>query len=127
MKSISQYKKEEILDLLQQGLASREIASRTGTSRATVNRIRTKENQDLIKKDDEKIPKLKGGRPRKMGLETAEHLKTSFEHGVIKTVTDACKEANKLLPTPVSASTVRRRLVDVGMKAKKADNEMHSF
>ena len=65
------------------------------------------------------MPVNRGGRPKKISTETVEFLKVKMKRGVLKTSIEATKAANELLPQPVSLSTVRRRLRDAGLIAKR--------
>jgi hypothetical protein len=67
----------------------------------------------------ESIPIKKGGRPRKIKSEVVEHLKLNLKRGVLRTAKDALITANELLLVPVSYTTIRRRLREAGLIAKK--------
>ena len=94
-----------------EGVSVRETAHRLKISLGSVSNIRSanKENMSINK----------GGRPRKTTAETIEHLKLDMKRGILRTSVEATAEANRLLPQPVSAVTVRRRLKEAGLIAKK--------
>jgi hypothetical protein len=64
------------------------------------------------------MPVNKGGRPRKIHAETVEYLKLNMKRGTIRTDKEAKCKANELLDTPVSTTTIRRRLREAGLIAK---------
>ena len=97
--------------LMQEGLSTRDTAQRLGISHATAGRIRSDNKENM--------PINKAGRPRKIPAETVEYLKLNVKSGVLKTVVEAKSKANEILPEAVSASTVRRRLRESGLIAKK--------
>jgi len=96
---------------MQDGFSTRETAKRLNISKSAVARIRL-ENKENMEENN-------GGRPRKLTAETVEHLKLNMKRGVLRTSFDAMKEANRMLQQPVSALTVRRRLRESGLIAKK--------
>ncbi|KAG0352630.1 hypothetical protein BGX24_007508, partial [Mortierella sp. AD032] len=111
MKPIQQETIKNAIWLMKDGFSMRETAKRLNISKSTVAKIRFK--------DKENMEKDNGGRPRKITAETTEHLKLNMKRGVLRTSIYAMKEANRLLPQPVSVTTVRRRLREAGIIAKK--------
>ncbi|KAF9895665.1 hypothetical protein BX616_009111 [Lobosporangium transversale] len=111
MKPITQSKVRRAIALLKQGLSTRQVGEKLGISHTSVTNIRRSAAEDIAKKS--------AGRPRKIGDEMAQHLKLGLKRGLFKSSIDAQKEANKLLPSPVSSSTIRRCLRRTGMRAKK--------
>jgi hypothetical protein len=81
---------------------TRETVKRLNISKSTLARIRF-ENKENMEEDN-------GGRSRKLTVETVEHLKLNMKREVLRTSINAIKESNRLLPQPVSVTTVRRRL-----------------
>src|SRR5690554_4439983 len=65
------------------------------------------------------MPVNKGGRPRTIPAETVEYLKVNMKRGTLKTAVEARNAANQPLYGTVSASTVRRRLKEAGLTAKR--------
>ncbi|KAF8946156.1 hypothetical protein BGZ46_005863, partial [Entomortierella lignicola] len=51
--------------------------------------------------------------------EVVEHIKLIMKRSIHKTAVEATKEANHLLPQPVTVSTIRRRLREAGLIAKR--------
>ena len=111
MKPIPKAKVNEAIRLMEAGVSVRETARLLMISRATASRIHSanKENMQVNK----------GGRPRKATAEVIEHIKLNMKRGMLKTAVEAKKEANQLLTRPVSAMTIRRRLREVGLIAKR--------
>ena len=111
MKATPASKIKEATQLMKQGFSTREVASRLNISPTTASRIHAD--------NKENIPVNKGGRPRKLGSEAVEHIKLNLKRGVLKTAKEAHATANELLPEPVSYTTIRRRLREAGLIAKK--------
>jgi transposase len=111
MKAIPLVTVKKAIKLLQEGNSVRETAIHLKISPATVGRIRSDNKENL--------PINKGGRPRKIPAETVEYLKLNLKRGVFKTAIDAKNSANETLPQAVSVWTVRRRLREAGLIAKK--------
>ncbi|KAF9995034.1 hypothetical protein BGZ80_007622, partial [Entomortierella chlamydospora] len=111
MKSTPKQTVKEAIWLMEEGLSTRETAQRLKISKTTAAKIR-KDNKENMKVH-------KGGRPRKLGADTVEYLKTDMKRGLIRSGVEAQKEANKLVGQPVSVTTVRRRLREAGLIAKR--------
>ena len=111
MKSVSRATTTLAIGLMKEGRSTREVAQLLGISSATASRIR--------QNDQENIPDNKGGRPRKISQEMVEFLKVNLKRKELKSVAQATNKANETLPRPVSVSTVRRRLTEAGLTAKK--------
>ena len=97
--------------LMQEGLSTRDTAQRLGISHATAGRI--------YSNNKENMPVNKGGRPRKIPAETVEYLKLNVKSGVLKSVVEAISKVNEILPEDISVWTVRTRLRESGLIAKK--------
>ncbi|KAF9342964.1 hypothetical protein BGX26_006493, partial [Mortierella sp. AD094] len=108
---IPKAKVNEAIRLMEAGVSVRETARLLMMSRATASRIHSanKENMQINK----------GGRPRKTTAEVIEHVKLNMKRGMLKTAVEAKNEANQLLPRPVSAMAIRRRLREAGLIAKR--------
>ena len=102
---------KQAIKLMQDGTSTRDTAQLLNISRATAGRI--------YASNKENMPVNKGGRPRKIPAETVEYLKLNLKRGVLKTAVQAKNKANELLQHDVSVSTVRRRLREAGLIAKK--------
>jgi len=111
MKAIPQETAKLAIHLMQGGLSVRQTAERLKISSATAGR--------LFQNSKENMPINKGGRPRKISAQTVEHLKVGLKRGIFKTAVEAHKETITLVPEPVSVKTVRRRLTEAGLIAKK--------
>jgi transposase len=111
MKPIPRATVKEAIGLMEDGVSTRETAKHLKISKSTAANIR-KQNKENMKEH-------KRGRPRKLPAETVEHLKVNMKRGILKTAVEATKEANQLLERPVSVYTVRRRLKEAGLIAKK--------
>ncbi|KAF9367069.1 hypothetical protein BGX21_007869, partial [Mortierella sp. AD011] len=97
--------------LMQSGLSTHEAARRANISQSSASRIHSDNKENM--------PINRGGRPRKTTSDVIKHLKVNMERGIMKTAVEATKEANQILPRPVSAMTIRRRLRESGLIAKK--------
>jgi hypothetical protein len=102
---------KEAIRLLSAGTSTREAASRLNISPSMACKI--------FRNNKENMPINKGGRPRKIQTETVEYLKVNMKRGTLRTVKEARDKANHLLPDPVSASTIRRRLREARLIAKR--------
>jgi transposase len=111
MKPLPQAKVKEAIRLMSGGVSTRETARRLVISPSSAKRIYSENKENMTVN--------KGGRPRKIPSETVEYLKVNLKRGVLKTATEAKNVANEMLPQAVSASTVRRRLKEVGLIAKR--------
>lgn len=111
MKPIPLAKVKEAKCLMEDGITTRETAKRLKISKTTAARIRLEDKKNM--------EELKGGRPRKIQAKTVEFLKVNMKRGGLKTAVEARNEANRLLPRPVSVTTIRRRLREAGLIAKK--------
>jgi len=111
MKAVPPLTVKNAIKLMQDGISTRETAQRLKISPATARRI--------YASNKENMPVNKGGRPRKILAETVDYLKLQMKRGELKTAVAATVKANELLPQAVSAVTVRRRLREAGLIAKK--------
>lgn len=102
---------KDAIRLMSEGVSTRETARQLNISQPMASRIysRNKEN----------MPVNKGGRPRKIQAETVEYLKLNLKRGYLRTAKEARNKANEVLPAPVSTSTIRRRLREAGLIAKR--------
>jgi transposase len=99
------------IKLLQDGQSTREVAKTLNISKSAA--------ANIYKDNRENMPVNKGGRPRKISDQTVQHLKVGLKRGQFRTAVQAHKEAVKLLKDPISVKTVRRRLKEAGLIAKK--------
>jgi len=111
MKPIPQEKVKEAIRLMSGGVSTRETARRLVISPSTAKRIYSENKENMAAN--------KGGRPRKILSETIEYLKVNLKRGVLKTATEAKDVANQMLPQAISSSTIRHRLREAGLIAKK--------
>src|SRR4051812_28024692 len=111
MKPVASAHVNEAIRLMSQGQSTRETAQQLGISQKTASRI--------YAANKENMPVNRGGRPRKLGNETVEFLKVNLKRGVFKSAVDAKKAADHILPGTVSVTTVRRRLQEAGLIARK--------
>jgi len=102
---------KDSIRLLQEGLSSREVANRLDISYKTAQRI--------AKNNGINIATHKGGRPRKILSSTVEHIRLNLKRGLIKSASAGLEQANALNPQPISISTLKRRLREAGLIAKK--------
>jgi transposase len=102
---------EEAIRLMSTGTSTRETAHQLKISPTTASNIYTNNKENM--------PTNKGGRPRKIRTETVNFLKLNMKHSLLKTAKEARDKANELLPEPVSTSTIRRRLQEAGLIAKR--------
>ncbi|KAG2738834.1 hypothetical protein P692DRAFT_20648345, partial [Suillus brevipes Sb2] len=109
MKSISPAQKDNILVLSSSGLSTRNIASKTGLSKATVARV--------IKKSTPNKKNINIGRPSKL----TPHDKRAIVHfiltGEASNAVQATKIINSIIPSTVSTQTVRNTLKAAKLKA----------
>ena len=99
------------IKLMQEGHSTREVAERLVISRSTTARIYADNRENM--------PDNKEGRPRKLPAETVDYLKINLKRGILKTAVAAKDRAIEILQEPVSVWTVRRRLQESGLIAKK--------
>ena len=111
MKAKSQALVKEAIRLVKDGLSTHEAATQLGINQSTVSR--------MLARNKENVPINRGGRPRKLQPENVEYVKLNLKRGVFKTAVEATKAVNGILKEPVSAETVRRRLKEAGLLAKK--------
>ncbi|KAI1282620.1 hypothetical protein EDD11_001308, partial [Mortierella claussenii] len=102
---------KEAIRLMSTGITTRETARQLGISSATASNI--------YSSNKENMPINKGGRPRKINPETVDFLKLNMKRGRFRTAKEARDKANELLPASVSTSTIRRRLQEAGLIAKR--------
>jgi transposase len=109
MKSISSAQTDNILILSSSGLSTRQIASKTGLSRATIARV--------IKKHIPNKENIKMGCPSKL----TPHDKRAIVHcilsGEASNAVQATKFINSIIPSTVSTQTVRNTLKAANLKA----------
>jgi len=102
---------KEAMKLLKEGLSTREVAKQLDVSHTTVHRIASI--------DKENIPVQKAGRPRKITTETVEHIRLNLKRGLLKSASAGLTQANEINPVPISDRTLRRRLRESGLIAKR--------
>jgi len=111
MKAIPQATVKEAIGLMKDGATVRETAECLKISKSTAERIRLQEKEN--------IGERQRGRPRKISADVVQSLKVNMKRGVLKSAVEAKDEANRLLVRPVSVTTVRRRLKEAGLLARK--------
>lgn len=111
MRPIPKSKVDEAIRLMKEGVSTREAARRLKISPSTAANIHSANKENM--------PVNKGGRPRTVTTDVVEHIKLNMKRGVHRTAVDATKEANHLLSQPVTVSTIRRRLREAGLIAKR--------
>jgi transposase len=102
---------KEAIRLLHDGLSSRNIAAQLKVSYKTVQRIAATNSIN--------VSFNKGGRPRKIEKNTVEHIKLNLKRGLIKSAAAGLTQANQINPVPISISTLKRRLREAGLIAKR--------
>jgi len=102
---------KEAIKLLQEGLSTRDVAKQLNISNATVHRIAV--NNDL------NISSNKAGRPRKIVPSTVEHIRINLKRGLAKSAAASLDQANEINPVPISVATLKRRLREAGLIAKR--------
>jgi hypothetical protein len=102
---------KEAIRLTEEGLSSREAALHLKISHTTVRRI--------VSNNKENIPLIKGVRPRKILPSTVEHIKLNLKRGLLGTAVEATHQANQINPQPVSVTTIKKRLREAGLIAKR--------
>lgn len=102
---------KEAIRMMMSGASTRETSHTLKISQSTASNI--------YSQNKENMPIHKGGRPRKTTPDVIEHVKLNMKRGILRTGYEATSEANQLLEQPVSHMTVRRRLREAGLIAKK--------
>jgi transposase len=119
MKSISPAEKDNILVLSSSGLSTRNIASKTGLSKATVARV--------IKKSTPNKENINIGHPSKL----TPHDKRAIIHciltGEASNAVQATKIINSIIPSTVSTQTVRNTLKAANLKAVTKKKKTYSI
>src|SRR5882757_10410782 len=109
MKSVSSAQRDNVLVLSSYCLSTRQIAAKTGFSKATIARV--------IKKVFPNKENIKMGRPSKL----TPHDKRAIIHHVLSGETSTAVQAtnliNSIIPTHVSTQTVRNTLKAANLKA----------
>lgn len=103
------------IELLQQGLSVRQIASQLNIGKSTVQEW-SKEVPKRVLQVQNKSP---GGRPKKLSPKDALYIRSMFSRRQVETAVDATRDFNKENEHPVSVWTTRRALHDTGLKAKR--------
>ena len=111
MKPISLQKRREALQLLKNGLSTRQIAQQVGISKYMASKIR--------KAAPTELPTPKSGRKKKLN-----HLHTSWINQYIRrnpktTLRRACQDVFKSLKIKLAPSTLRKALLFNHFKARK--------
>ena len=109
MKQLSSDIRSSIASLLSNRLSSRQIASRLGVSRASVDRIR--------KQVIPEAPKCVGGRPAKLSVHIKRRLIRSVTSGQADTAVQLQQELRRVDGIQVNPKTVRNALKEQGLKA----------
>jgi transposase len=115
MKSISLYKQQKILSLLQdqRRLSSRQIAILCDVDHKTVQNYCRRHLPDLT------LPPR--GRPQKLSPQDKHHCIRSITSGKLKTAIAVQQDLETNLDVKVDESTVRRALKDAGLQAEKKE------
>lgn len=111
MKPTAPHTIKNALKLLQQGKSTRATAKQLNISHTTVRNIAVS--------NDLNLSKFKGGRPRKILASTVHHIKLNLKRGLIKSASEGLVQASAINPVPVSIATLRRRLREAGLIAKR--------
>lgn len=109
MKKIPKQKSIDIKALLAKGISVRETARRTGISKSTVGRLRSK---IIIE-----TSRTKTGRPKKLSAADDRIISRIIRSGKADNAVQATQTLNKQAGKVVSPSTVRRSLKRQGMKS----------
>jgi transposase len=121
MRSISSTQLDIILSLLDQGLSSKAIASRTHLGHSNISKICSKHCPNLQKSN--------GGHPSELSSTTICHSMCLISIGKLDTATQVARELSHSHQVSVSSKTVCRTLRKQGMKAntkvKKAKLKPH--
>ncbi|KAF9919712.1 hypothetical protein FBU30_010643 [Linnemannia zychae] len=102
---------ETVYKLLEQGKSTRQIAKEVGISKSTV--------QCYSKSYAPGRNKNKGGRPRKRNNEVALYIRFLYQRRMISSAAEGARRYNDENKDSMSANTIRRALMDIGMKIKK--------
>ncbi len=109
IKSFPSAQRDNILVLSSSGISTRQIATKTGFSKATIARV--------IKKAFPNKENIKMGCPSKL----TPHDKSAIVHHVLSGETSTAVQAtnfiNSIIPTPVSTQIVRNTLKAANLKA----------
>jgi transposase len=97
----------DIKSLLAQGLSTREIATKVGVSKTTVQKVRS-QNPSM-----ELVPKF--GRPKKLSRQDVRYCVRAITSGKVETATNAAKLLKESLYMDVSRLTVARALKEQGL------------
>lgn len=108
---LKQNKLVEITNLLNQGISSRQIAQIVKVSKSSVNNL----SRDLRPL----TPRPKPGPPKKLTPREARDAVRLMQTSRAKTAVEVTREINKHRETGVCAQTVRRALIEAGLKAEK--------
>lgn len=115
MRKIAGKKRRQVLECLEQGKSSRQIAQECNISKSKVNKI--KNSAGILTQRPKSGPKPKLS-PREQRL-----LVQSISCGESKSNVQATKMINSTRSRPDSAETVRRSLKEANLKAKKKVNK----
>lgn len=109
MRALSEDTKNDIRSQLLAGDSTRQIASRLGISPMTVSRVRSEDLPGIA------LPS--GGRPKKLSPRNVHYATRLITSGEVDTAPEVARALQDVTNKPVSPSTVRRALKNVGMKA----------
>jgi len=107
--------KKKAYGLLFRGHSHQKIAQRLKVARTTI----TSWAQELLDEDLKGVERPKRGRPKRLSPQDLQNLKHLLLRGKVSTAVGAAREVNKGNETPISVSTVRRALKQVGGKSCK--------
>jgi transposase len=108
MKSFSSTEQNRVLTLLKSGATYATITAKTGASKATISRLRSKHCPDL--------PKSPGGRPAKLTAANIAYAKRLVRMGKVDNAVQVTKALVNVTNEPLSAQTVRRGLRKAGLR-----------
>ena len=109
MKKLSNKKIEQILSLLDNGLSTRDIASRLEISHTTVSKSRKSRRPDGIKP--------LSGRPQRLNPSQDRFIARSMESGRLPSARQAAHAISETINQAVSERTIRRSLNRSGLRA----------
>src|SRR5271169_2101674 len=109
MKKISDAKHSTIISILEDGLSSRQIASRVKVSHSTVNKTRTVHNPT--------IQKSKGGRKPRLTANDKRHIVSILRSGEVEEAPQIAIHLQDETGKDFSHDTISRVLKEAGLKA----------
>src|SRR5271169_6599524 len=108
MKKISDSKRSTIISLLEDGLSSRQIASRLKISHSTVDKIRAVHHPT--------IQKTKGGRKPRLTVNDRRHIAHIFRSGKVENAPQIAMRLREETGKDFSHDTITHVLKEVGLE-----------